>query len=204
MEALKTAQEQLDAARVKKADLDAEFGAEEAKLLNALKKAEADTAPVAGKQGAQPSQATTQGELTSAELLDRVVALAGTEEGRAAMAERGMVVAPPSVQAQQQQQHQQQQTGEGKDDVPLTQKGTQDPSEKDLEMLVATLPAHLHARLAKRLAQPGVQPSQAQSTSAAEIQRDADAAKEAVANAADSRREGRSPSRSPRREKDDL
>ena len=182
-QALVKAQERLDAARKRKSDLDAEFGAEEAKLLQALKKAEEGAPEAAAQRSEEPSASATRPvELTTAELLDRVTALANTEEGRAAMAQSGLAVARAHVAA---------------DEVSPTQDGEQDPSDREIERLVATMPAHLHARLALRLAQPGVQASQDPQHSAAALGRDAMATRNA-----DTRREERGSSRSPRRDGD--
>ena len=189
-EALQKAQERLSAATDKRDARVVAFRAEEAKLLTALQKAEADTAPAAAKSGGLPSSIVQQGALSTAELLDKVVALSCTEHGRAALAMRGLSTAPATSHSPMQ--------------FPATQEGTQEPTELEIERLVSTLPPHLHAGLAKRLVQPGVLDNQHRPKSAAEAEREAAAAKEAAARATEQRQKSsegsvRSNSRSPRR-----
>ena len=192
-EALRKAQARLDAAKAKRDIRIANFCKEEQKLLAAVDKAEADKAPQALHSAAAATPAQLPSNISNAEILDHVVALSRTAEGRAALTMRGFSTTPQHV---------------GRDsEPPPTQEGAQDPSELEIEHLIATLPTNLHARLAKRLTQPGVQEKQeaaattaasaaaavaataTQQRSAAEIERESAAARESR----------RASSRSPRR-----
>ena len=123
------AQERLQLAHTRKANHEAAFQKEEAKLLEALQKAEPDQQP-------KPAQPV----IADAALLDQVAAMASTAEGRAALAARGLVAAASPVHIE----------------VAATQPGTEEATDREVEALVANLPRNLHGKLAARLVQAGV------------------------------------------------
>ena len=144
-EGAKKAQEHLTAAQAKRDERVKTFKQEETKLLEALKKAETGPTPGQGTLHQPPGQGTAG--LTETALLDMITAFASTEEGRAALAVRGLA----TTQTAHNQQH------PAEVDFQLTQDGAQEPNEQDIENLVRKLPKQFHAKLAHRLAQPGVQ-----------------------------------------------
>ena len=95
-EAVKKAQEHLTAVRTKKEERLDTFKQEESKLLAALQKAEEAEKAEGGYQGqTKPVPAAPthlHGQVTETDVLDRVVLMAQTAEGRAVLAIRGLSV----------------------------------------------------------------------------------------------------------------
>ena len=95
--------------------------------------------------------------MTEADILDRVTLMAKTPEGRAALTGRGLSVDCPRL------------VPLAEDVIGPTPAGSQEPTDLQVENLVAQLPTHLHAALAQRLVQPGVADISAGSAGAAAV-----------------------------------
>ena len=137
-QAVTAAQEKLDAANATKAQREQDFLAEEAKLLEALRKAEVEPAPAG-----QPAERIpeTHHAASETDLLNRIQAFVASAEGRAALAMRGIITSSQPTSPPHR----------GETEIPTAQVGDVSPSESDIEALGRCLPVAYHAGLAHRL-----------------------------------------------------